>query len=35
MADNKSERSPVNPEEEVKAEASVNQKGLSKEAWGL
>jgi len=31
MADNKSEQSPVKPE--VEAEASVNQKGLSKEAW--
>jgi hypothetical protein len=35
MVDNKSEQSPVKPEveEEVKAEARVNQKGLSKEAW--
>jgi hypothetical protein len=31
MADNKSEQSPVKPE--VEAEASGNQKGLSKEAW--
>ena len=31
MANNKSEQSPVKPE--VEAEASVNQKGLSKEAW--
>jgi hypothetical protein len=31
MANNKSEQLPVNPE--VEAEASVNQKGLSKEAW--
>ena len=31
MANNKSEQPPISPEAEV--EASVNQKGLSKEAW--
>ena len=33
MADNKSEQLPVKPEVEEEVEASVHQKGLSKEAW--